>query len=461
MKHKKLHFHFIGIGGIGMSGIASLLKKDGHTISGCDSNIHQKSISLLEQEQCRVFQGNNSEQCSNELCDVIVYSTAVSKHHPEILWAQKNGLLTLHRSEVLAKIMDDKISIAITGSHGKTTTSSLISHIFIEADTDPTLVIGGHLNSIKSNARYGKGNHIIIEADESDRSFLNFFPTCAVITNIDLEHLETYKDISDIITTFSTFISHVPCNGYVIVNGDDNNIHKALGYVSDKTVVTFGQSEQVDWKIHKVTLSPASSTYYLQHGNKVFGPLTLSMPGIHNIFNSTAAFVTAYTLGINEQTIIHAIASFSGVDRRFTFKGTYQGADIFDDYGHHPLEIKHTLAVARKQTKNKLIVLFQPHRYTRTAHLWNDFIQTFAEGNIDSLIITDIYASSEQPIDGILSQKLVEDLKKKAPHLKVIYLPFQENFNSIALYLKDEVSHGDTLLLQGAGKMNLIQDKLI
>jgi UDP-N-acetylmuramate--alanine ligase len=458
MKEIKMHFHFIGIGGIGMSGIALILKKQGHTISGCDNNLQQKSIELLKKENCNLYQGDSTKPCSNKSHDALVYSTAVSNNHPERIWARNNAIPEVHRSEALAKIMQEKISIAIAGSHGKTTTSSLLSHIFIKAQTDPTVIIGGHLHSINSNAQYGKGKMVIVEADESDRSLLNLFPTYAVITNIDLEHLETYKNLNDIIQTFKTFLSHISENGSIIINGDDKNIQKII---EDKNIISFGESKNTDFRIVKVTLEPEKSSFFLKYKNKTIGPITVSLPGIHNIFNATAAFISAYTQGLNTNIIIEALSTFTGVDRRFTFKGTYNGANIFDDYGHHPLEIKHTLAIARKQTQNKLTVLFQPHRYTRTAHLWDDFIKTFLEGNIDTLIITDIYEASEQPIKNISSLKLVEALKKMNPNFKVNYIPYEENFNSLTLYLKDKLLPGDTLLLQGAGKMNLIKDKLI
>lgn len=460
MKQKRMHFHFIGIGGIGMSGIASILKKQGHIVSGCDNTLKQKSIELLKKEQCEIFEGSPTKQCNNQQCDILVYSTAVLKNHPERINAQNKNIKTMHRSEALTEIMKQKTSIAIAGSHGKTTTSSVLSHIFIETKKDPTIIIGGHLHSINSNARHGNGDTVIVEADESDRSLLNLFPTCAVITNIDLEHLETYKNIDDIIQTFQTFINQIPKKGYAVVNGDDKNIQTIIK-TTNKKIITFGQSEDVDWHIHNVKLTTTDSIFYLKHNKKIYGPLVFPMPGIHNIYNATAAFVIAATQKLETQSIIESLSTFSGVDRRFTFKGTYNGADIFDDYGHHPLEIKHTLAIAHQRTKNNLTVLFQPHRYTRTAHLWDDFIEVFVNGKIDTLIITDIYEASEQPIKNISSQKLVEAIKKQAPDFNVKYIPFQENFSSLTLFLKNHLVHGDTLLLQGAGKMNLIQDKLI
>lgn len=460
MAQKKFSIHFVGIGGIGMSGIAHILLNQGHTVSGCDNNVDQKSILDLKKFGCTIYTGNNQPECRNKSIDILVYSTAIAKDNKEIQWALSCNIRIMHRSEMLAFLMKNKQSFAIAGSHGKTTTSSLLSHIFLQTKKDPTIIIGGHIHSINNNAHYGKSDSIIIEADESDRSFLNLFPTHAIVTNIDLEHLETYKDIADVSQTFSTFLSNVSLNGTIVINGDDTNVQKVINN-NNRVFITFGESENVDWKIEKYTLEKNSSTFYLKNKDQLCGPLVSPMPGIHNIFNSTAAFIMAYSYGIEVENIIKALATFSGVDRRFTFKGMYKGAEIFDDYGHHPLEIKHTLESARKRTMGKLTVFFQPHRYTRTAHLWNNFIEVFLKSKIDTLIITDIYAASEQPLKGITSQKFTEALLKKNPHFKVIYLPYQKSFKRAQAYLQKNLHKKDTLLLQGAGKINLIISKLI
>jgi UDP-N-acetylmuramate--alanine ligase len=460
MPEKIKHLHFMGIGGIGMSALAQITQKEGCQVSGCDTNIDQKTVHDLQALGCSISHGNNGQYCSDQSIDTVVYSSAINKEDPEFLRAQQRNISIVHRSEILRFLMSSRTSLAVAGTHGKTTTSSILSHILLEANIDPTILIGGHLNSINNNAHYGKSKFLVAEADESDRSFLNLLPTLAVVTNINFDHAETYKDLDDVKQTFQKFFNLLPSSGTAIVCGDDKNIQSLIPSIK-APVTTYGFNESCDWQIIKHTLQPNSSTFYLKHTTKTIGPINFPMPGIHNILNSVAAFIVANRIDVAPKTIVKTLATFAGVDRRFTFKGTYNGATIIDDYGHHPAEIRNALAIARAQTTGKLRVLFQPHRYSRTQKLWNEFLTMFLESNVDELIITDIYPASEQPIKNITSQNFVADLRKKNPQFKTSYLPFEKDFSTLLAHLKGTLAQDDILMLQGAGKVNAIADKLI
>ncbi len=455
MYKKKNHIHFIGIGGIGMSGIATILKSQGYHISGCDSDLEQKSIHDLTLLGCTIHHGNNSPGCHDATIDILVYSSAIQKKNPEIIAAQQRGIPTISRALMLAELMRTKYSIAISGSHGKTTTTSMISHILIEAQTDPTVIIGGHLKNISSNARFGKGDFLVAEADESDKSLLRLYPTIAVVTNINFEHVDVYKDIDDVKNTFKKFLENIPFYGKAILCDDDQHIDEILPLTTTKTI-RYGYKPTSDIFAQDIVLQKTFSTctVWKKGASQPLGALYLTMPGRHNLLNALAAITVCLELDISFQTIMSALAHFKGVDRRFTFKGKHLGASVFDDYGHHPTEIAQTLAVARKRTDKKLIVAFQPHRYTRMAGLWNDFLNLFSQNTIDHLVITDIYPASETPIPTITSERFTQELKAKNPSLSITYCPLDETFSTLKHTLQDKLAEGDLLLLQGAGKIN-------
>lgn len=451
MYNKKSHIHFVGIGGIGMSGIATILKQQGYTISGCDADICQHSIVNLKALGCTIHQGNNTNACNDPSIDILVYSSAIHADNPEIIAAQKRGIPTIPRAFMLAELMRTKYSIAIAGSHGKTTTTSLISHILMEAQVDPTVIIGGHLTSISNNARMGHGNFLVAEADESDRSFLHLHATFAIVTNIDLEHLETYTDLDDIKQTFKKFLEHIPFYGKGIVCVDDPNIQAILPLPQTK-LIKYGIDnwQQADIYAKDIELGSHSSTCTIYKKGLVqpLGSLTINIAGKHNVLNSLAATSLALELAIPFNTIAQALEQFKGVERRFTYRGSYKYAEIFDDYGHHPTEIDVTLAVARNCAKNRLVVVFQPHRYTRTDKLWDHFIKTFSDHQIDHLIITDIYPASEMPIPGVTAENLVQALKVNKPSLQVTYQQADTLKQSVAKLIKPN----DLVLCIGAGK---------
>ncbi len=454
--YKKGHIHLVGIGGIGMSGIAQILKYQGYTISGCDTDLTQKSIVDLVRIGCTVYKGNNTPQCHSSTIDVLVYSSAIQPDYEEIRTAQARGIPTIPRALMLAEIMRTKYSIAISGAHGKTTTTSLISHILIEAHRDPTVIIGGHLKNIASNARWGSGDFLVAEADESDRSFLRLYPTLAVLTNIDLEHLDTYKDLNDIKASFTQFLSNVPFYGKAIVCIDDPHVRSLLPSLPHIKTIKYGfDEEHADIFARDLMLEKDHSTCTVYHKNKSepLGTLHLTMPGKHNALNALAAVATAMDVGVSFEQCAEALRKFKGIERRFSFKGTFRGAEVFDDYGHHPTEIYNTLLVARKRASRKLVVIFQPHRYSRTEKLWDDFVHLFSYSPIDHLIITDIYPASETPIEHITSTNLVKAILEKQPSCHISYVPYDSEFESIMHHLEGSVAEQDLLLLLGAGKV--------
>lgn len=457
MYNKKAHIHFVGIGGIGMSGIALILKKQGYTISGCDADCSQKSVLELQQNNCVVNQGNNSERCADPSIDILVYSTAIKSNNTEIIRAQQRGIPTIPRALMLAELMRTKYSIGISGSHGKTTTTSLISHILMLAQYDPTVIVGGHVTNFGSNARLGKSDFLVAEADESDRSFLWLLPTIAVVTNIDYEHVETYSDIDDIKQSFKSFISKVPFYGKAIVCADDKNIQSILPIPAIK-ITTYGIEMPADFTARNIQLNDDHSLFDVFKKDVFLGTVRLPMAGKHNVANTLAALVVADELEVPFATTRRALASFEGIDRRFSLKGTYLGAQFFDDYGHHPEEIRNTLLVARKRAKQKLTVVFQPHRFTRTAQLWNDFINVFKHSAVDHLIITDIFAASESPQEGVTAQRLAQEMQQEIPHFSITYAPFESTFDSIKKELFPLINTGDLVVMLGAGKVNKLID---
>ncbi|MFC1842098.1 UDP-N-acetylmuramate--L-alanine ligase [Candidatus Dependentiae bacterium] len=462
MYKKKAHVHFVGIGGIGMSGIAMILKCQGYKISGCDVDIHQKSIKDLKALGCEIYEGNNTPQCKNKDINILVYSSAIKHNNPEIVAAQARGIPIIPRALMLAELMRTKYSVAIAGSHGKTTTTSLISHILIESGIDPTVIIGGHLKNISTNARLGSSDFLVAEADESDKSLVHLQATLAVLTNIDLEHLETYKNLEDIKSTFKIFLNNLPFYGKAFLCTDDENVRSILPMPHIK-IITYGLDPQhADICAQEIKLNPDNSVFKIFRKNtpNPLGKIILKMPGKHNTQNCVAAIAVALDLGIKFDLIAKAVESFKGIERRFCYRGTYKGAEIFDDYGHHPKEIQNTLEIAKNRAKNRLLVAFQPHRYTRTHKLWDNFVDTFAQSNIDRLIITDIYPASEAPIEHVTSERLVHEIREKNPNFPVMYAPYDDDLSYITQNIEKNAQKDDLILSLGAGKITDLAKKL-
>ena len=455
MLKKNTHIHFVGIGGIGMSSIAKILACQGYRISGCDTNLQQKSVLDLQALGCSIYQGNNHALCDDLSISTLVYTSEMNLQHPEIIRAQQRGIPTVARGVILAELTRTKYTVAVAGSHGKTTTTSLLAHIFMEAKTDPTILVGGHLHSISSNARYGFGEFLITETDESDRSLLYLYPTIGILTNIDREHLSLYKNLHEVTTTFRQFLEKIPFYGKAFVCFDDPQIRSLLP-LNNVNIVTYGTSPEAEWSYVNPLLESDKSHYTLLHAGKVMGTITVNMPGKHNILNSIAALASSLEAGISFEVASKALATFTGVDRRFTLKGTFQGAEVFDDYGHHPTEIECTMAVARNRAKNKVILIFQPHRYSRLTTLWKEFAQMLATSTADEILITDIYSAGETAVPGFTSEKLVELAQSINPQATLTYLPVDQDFKALRSHLSLLAQSGDVIVLQGAGTINKI-----
>lgn len=459
------HIHFMGIGGIGMSGIAEILRLQGYPVSGCDSSTRTKTIEHLQTIGCTVYEGHHADHIG--AADVLVFSSAINKDSAEVQAALVKGIPVITRAIMLAELMRTKYSIAVSGAHGKTTTTSLISHILIESQRNPTVIIGGVLKNIANNAQLGESDLLIAEADESDRSLLYLNPTMAVVTNIDAEHLDTYKDLEDIKATFKNFLARLPFYGKAIVCIDDPHVQAILPLPHISTV-KYGFSTKADVMGDIVELTKSQGIFKVYATDvatkqkTLLGQVTLNIPGEHNVLNALAAIAVCLELEVPFVLIQQALATIRGIERRFEFKGSFNDAEVFDDYGHHPTEIRKTFAVAKNCKNKKLRVVFQPHRFSRTEKLWDDFVELFAKADslfgVEELFVTDIYPASEAPIPNVTSERLVEAIKIKNPHLKIYYQPSHE---VITEHFKQVLAPGDLLLTVGAGRAYQIGELLV
>jgi UDP-N-acetylmuramate--alanine ligase len=401
--------HFIGIGGIGMSGIAEILLTMGYAVSGSDMRA-SASTERLVGLGATVFIGHAASNAA--ATDVVVTSSAVAKDNPEVLEARSRKIPVIPRAEMLAELMRLKYGIAVAGMHGKTTTTSMVAAVLAGGELDPTVVVGGRVDAMGSNARLGKSQYLVAEADESDRSFLKLPPVLAIVTNLDREHMESYSGMADVENCFVEFMDKVPFYGAVTACVDNAMLRAILPRVKRK-VYTYGESADADFRLRML---PAAGTgsharFEVNARGLLLGPFSLNVPGKHNVLNATAAVAIGVQLGISPEKIAEGLASFSGVDRRFQIRGVVKGITVVDDYGHHPTEIKATLQAARECGYGRVLVLFQPHRYTRTRDLMADFATSF--GDADAVQVLDIYAASEQPIDGISGESLAAAIREQ------------------------------------------------
>jgi UDP-N-acetylmuramate--alanine ligase len=404
----------------------------------------------LEQLGARIFYGHREENVQD--VDVVVVSSAVKFDNPEIQKAKELFVPVIQRAEMLAELMRIKYSIAVAGAHGKTTTTSLVSSILGYAGMDPTCVIGGKLNSLGSNAKLGDSKFLVAEADESDGTFLLLFPTIAVATNIDLEHLDFYKDINEIKTAFLTFLNKVPFYGLDIICIDNSNLQGLIPQLK-RRYMTYGLSKQADLRAENITYKGFETTFRVVHRGEDLGDITLSLPGIHNVVNALAACGVAIELDIPFITVREALKKFSGIQRRLEIK--WDGnIKLIDDYGHHPTEIRATLSAIRTMWKGRIVVVFQPHRYTRTKALMHEFVTSFNEADV--LIVTEIYPASEEKIEGITGHVLSEKIKASG-HKNVIFAPTKEDAAEKVLQLARD---GDVVITLGAGDLYKIGEKL-
>ncbi len=442
--------HFVGVGGSGMSGIAEILVNMGFHVSGSDIK-GSETVERLEGLGVDISIGHRPENV--EGADVVVYSSAVRMDNPEILSAMERHIPVIPRAEMLAELMRMKYGIAVAGTHGKTTTTSMIATILYHGGIDPTVVIGGRLNSIGSNARVGKGDFLVAEADESDRSFLRLIPTIAVVTNIDREHMENYGTMERVMEAYLQFIESIPFYGLAVLNLDHPNIQSLLPKVN-KRYVTYGRTAQADIRAYNIERKGVYTTFYVGYRDETLGKVNLPMPGEHNVYNALASIGVGLELDIPFREIKEALESFSGVQRRFEIKAMVDGIIVIDDYGHHPMEIKAVLRAAREGWEKRIVTIFQPHRYTRTKDLYREFLTAFNDA--DLLILTDIYPAGEDPIEGIDGRFLFEGIKG-AGHRRVF---FREK-EMICDYLIHKVRPGDMVIFLGAGDIGKVCDEFV
>jgi UDP-N-acetylmuramate--alanine ligase len=446
------HVHFVGIGGSGMSGIAEVLLNLGYTVSGSDQKL-SPTTGHLQALGATVFEGHAAQHVQG--AHVVVTSTAVRPSNPEVAEARRLGVPVIPRAEMLAELMRLKYGVAIAGSHGKTTTTSMVALVLDAGGLDPTVVIGGRLSGFGSGARLGRGEYMVAEADESDRSFLKLTPTLAVVTNIDREHLDTYRDLGEIQEAFLGFVNKVPFYGSAVLCLDDPPVAAILPRV-ERRVVTYGLAQSASVSARELQLGATGSSYTATHQGRALGTVSVQVPGRHNVTNSLAAIAVGLDLELPFEAIRRGLASFSGVDRRFESRGEARGVLVLDDYGHHPTEIRATLETLRQRAgTRRTLVLFQPHRYTRTKALWEDFCTAF--GGADVLRLVDVYAASEDPIAGVTSEALARAIAAHG-HPDVAWLGgVREAGEALAALVKA----GDVVLTLGAGNVASAGDELL
>jgi UDP-N-acetylmuramate--alanine ligase len=442
------HVHFVGIGGIGMSGIAEVLLNLGYHVSGSDMRSTPITEHLAELGGAISYR-HAAENVSG--AQVVVTSSAVSPQNPEIVEAHRRKIPVIPRAEMLAELARLKYSVAVAGTHGKTTTTSMIATVLNKAGCDPTIVVGGLLNTIGSNARLGKGDYIVLEADESDRSFLLLSPTIAVVTNIEPDHLDNYKDLDDIRSAFLTFVNKVPFYGAAVLCLDEPVVQSLIPAMK-RRIITYGAAAQADVSISEVAIEGLGSTFTLRFNGST-QKIRLNVPGFHNVLNATAAFAATRDMGIEPRRIAEGLESFQGVERRFQIKSR-DGITVIDDYAHHPTEIRATLSAAKRGNFRRLFVVFQPHRYTRTFHLFDDFARAF--NLADVVLMLDIYPAGEAPIDGITTPALIEQIKSFG-HKNAMYVP---TFEAIESYIIANAKEGDAVIVMGAGSVTKLSDIL-
>jgi UDP-N-acetylmuramate--alanine ligase len=437
------HVHFIGIGGYGMSAIAKVLLEMGYQVSGSDL-VPQELTEKLIAKGAQVFIGHEAANVNG--ADLVVYSTALSKDNVEMVAAEELKIPIIHRSQMLARLMDERKGIAVAGAHGKTTTSSMIALVMEICGSDPTYIIGGEIMNVGSNAKAGKGEYVVAEADESDGTFLQYHPTLAIVTNIEADHLENYNsNFENLKKAYAQFLSQVKAAGKAIVCKDDEHIRDLLPHVKSEAI-TFGiDSLDADYIAEKITLGDRKVSFDVRYREQQLGRIELSVPGRHNVYNALATLISCLEAGLAFDKIAEAIKAFRGAKRRFQVLGEVNDILVIDDYAHHPTEIQATISAA-KATGKPMIAVFQPQRYTRTFYLFEQFSRAFGEA--DQVIITDIYSpAGEKQIEGVSSAKLVELIATNS-NKNVLYIPTRDE---VLAYLKQHVKRGELVLTMGAG----------
>ena len=443
--------HFVGIGGIGMSGIAEVLLNMGYSITGSDLK-RTDTIERLESLGAKIFIGHEPENIGN--ADVVVTSSAVRKNNPEVLAAKYRKVPLIPRAEMLAELMRLKYGVAVAGSHGKTTTTSMISTVLGFGGYDPTIVVGGKVKTLGTNAHLGKGSFMVVEADESDGSFLMLSPVIAVVTNIDREHLDYYENIIRLKEAFVDFLNKIPFYGLAVICIDCPRLRSIMPNVK-KRFTTYGFSPEAEFRAEDVKVSGFETSFRVLFKGSYLGDVRLNIPGKHNAENALASFAVGMELGMSFERVRDGLAEFRGIDRRLQVKGEGKGVLVIDDYGHHPQEIRVTLSAVKEAFSSRVIVIFQPHRYTRTQLLFDDFVKVLRE--IDVLFILDIYSAGEMPIEGVTAEKLVKAIKERG-HENVFYMNEPEETVRRVL---EVAKTGDVVLTLGAGNVWTLCEKIV
>lgn len=451
MLEKYKNIHFIGIGGAGMSALAYVLTKRGYNVTGSDLQKGHMAQELIR-SGARIFIGHDAKHV--DTVDAVVVSTAIHPDNPELIAAQIRNIRILHRSDVLADILNQAQGIAVAGAHGKTTTSAMMAVIMAESGFDPTIAIGGEVASLNGNARNGSGEYVVAEADESDGSFLKFNPYMAIITNIENDHLDHYGTEENIYQAFKQFVLQIKPGGKAILCMDNPKVRKLAGEIGGN-FVTYGSDPGNDYSASDVIFSVEGTRYQVSCRGELLAQVRLNVPGMHNVLNSLGAFAAAHTLGVPVSMIVEALAGFTGVKRRFETKGKLHGVWVVDDYAHHPTEIAVTLKAAKQTGAKRVVCVFQPHRYTRTKILHDQLCQCFKD--CDELILTHIYAASESPIPGISGANLAKDVHA-ATGQHVVYF---EDFAKVENYLLRNAAAGDLIMTVGAGDVHTIGEALV
>ncbi len=450
MDFKKVHF--IGIGGAGMSGIAKVLLEMGYEISGSDLKESRNTLNLREQG-ATVIIGHNSRNVKS--ADVVVVSSAIKEDNLELKFARDKGIPVLKRAEMLSKLGEGKVVVAVAGTHGKTTTTSIISFMFEKNDLDPTFLIGGELNDIGSNAKYGEGKFFIAEADESDGSLLFLRPKMIVITNIEEDHLDYFDSIEDIESTFLEFVNLLPPDGHLIINGDHPENKKFIERVKCK-YTTYGFEDSNDYQAKNLKTGALDSSFDVFIKGEKEGSVHLNIPGQHNVYNSLAALAVGNLAEIDFSDMACTLTKFGGVKRRFQVIGNSLGVTLVDDYAHHPSEVEAALSAAKQGDWGRIVCIFQPHRYSRTRFLARDFGSSFEQADV--VIITDIYGAGEMPEPGINGKLILDFIMEENPHSNVVYLPKKVDIKD---FLSSYAERGDLVLTMGAGDIHLVGEDFL
>ena len=442
--------HFVGIGGIGMSGIAEVLCNLGYTVQGSDAS-ENANVTRLREKGIKISVGHKAENVNG--ADVLVVSTAIKRDNPELMAARGQRIPVVRRAEMLAELMRLKSCIAIAGTHGKTTTTSMVATLLDAGNLDPTVINGGIINAYGTNARLGAGEWMVVEADESDGTFLKLPTDVAIVTNVDPEHLDHFRTFDAVQNAFKDFVENVPFYGFAVMCIDHPVVQALVGKIEDRRIITYGENPQADARLVDLTPFAGGSKFKVEFRNRktdvahAITDLVLPMPGRHNALNATAAIAVAHEIGISDQTIRKSLAGFGGVKRRFTKTGEWKGVTVIDDYGHHPVEIAAVLKAARDSTKGRVIAVVQPHRFTRLQSLFEEFCTCFNDA--DTVIVADVYAAGEAPIPGIDRDSFVLGLRAHG-HREVIPLLGADKLASI---VRDVARPDDFVVLLGAGNI--------